>query len=106
MRTKLHICYICRGWDLGPDYVYSLVGGSVSESPQESKLVDSVGLPPMEFLSPLGHLILTSNSPIRLPKLCPIFGCGSLCLFQSAGRWSLSEDSYARFLSANIIEYH
>ena len=58
MRTKLHICYICRGWDLGPDYVYSLVGGSVSESPQGSRLVDSFVFL-VESVSPLGLSILS-----------------------------------------------
>ena len=31
-----------------------------------------------------------------------MFDCGSLHLFQLAARWSLSEDSYARLLSASI----
>ena len=43
METELHVCYICAG-GLGPDHVYYLVGGSVSESSQGSSLVDSVGL--------------------------------------------------------------
>jgi hypothetical protein len=45
----VHLLHIGRGC-LGPALVCSLVGGSVSESPQESRLVDSVGLL-MEFLS-------------------------------------------------------
>ena len=49
MKTKLHIYYVCmgRGWEkgcLGPAHVYSLVDGSASGNPQESRLVDSVGL--------------------------------------------------------------
>ena len=40
-----------------PACVYSSVGGSVSETPQGSRLVDSVGLP-VEFLSPLETKIL------------------------------------------------
>ena len=59
METVLHICYICaRG--LGPAHVYSLIGGSVYESSQGSRLVDSVGLP-MEFLS---HRILNFKCSI------------------------------------------
>ena len=34
-----------------------------------------------------------------------MFGCESLHLFLSAAGWSLSEDSYARLLSASITEY-
>ena len=49
--NQMHICYICVG-NLGSAHVGSLVGGSVSESPQGSRLVDSVGLP-VEFLPPL-----------------------------------------------------
>jgi hypothetical protein len=52
METELHICYICaRGLLLV--CLCSLVDGSVSESSQRSRLVDSVGLP-VEFLSPSG----------------------------------------------------
>jgi len=43
MEIELQICYIC-GVGLGPACASSLVGDLVSESPQESKLVDSVGL--------------------------------------------------------------
>jgi hypothetical protein len=50
MKTELHICYTCAG-ALGPDHVCSLIGGSVSDSSQESRLVDSVGLP-VGILSP------------------------------------------------------
>lgn len=39
---------------------------------------------------------------VRLPELCPVFGCGPLHLFLSATGWSLSKDS----LSASITEYH
>ena len=35
-----------------------------------------------------------------------MFGCGPLCRIQSAAGWILSEDSYARLLSASITEYH
>ena len=43
MKTKLHIYYKCIG-GLDPDTVYPFVGGSVCVSPQEPRLVDSVGL--------------------------------------------------------------
>jgi hypothetical protein len=44
METELHICYICAR---GPHSTceYSLVGGSVSENSQVSRLVNSVGFP-------------------------------------------------------------
>jgi hypothetical protein len=55
VKTKLHICNICVG-ALGPAhayayayaypyayaYAYALVGSSVSESTQESRLIDSI----------------------------------------------------------------
>jgi hypothetical protein len=50
MKTELYICYICAG-GVGLACV-SLVGGSISESPQVSRLVESIGLP-VEFLSTL-----------------------------------------------------
>ena len=41
VKTKLHICNICVG-ALGPAHAYALVGSSVSESTQESGLIDSI----------------------------------------------------------------
>jgi hypothetical protein len=41
MKTKLHICYICAE-HLGSACPHSLVGISVSGSPQKSRLVDFV----------------------------------------------------------------
>jgi hypothetical protein len=61
METELHVCYICAG-GLGPVCACSLIGDSVSENSQESRLLDSVGLP-VEFLSPLGPAILPSTPP-------------------------------------------
>jgi hypothetical protein len=46
------------------------------------------------------------HSSTSLPKLCLLFGYGSLHLFPSAAGWSLSGDSYARLLSASRTEYH
>ena len=77
-----------------------LVGGSVSGSPQGSRLVDSVGLP-VEFIS----LKFSQSFPQLIPELHPMFSYGSLHLFQSAVGWNFSEDSYARLLSASITEY-
>jgi len=58
---SLLLCYICvRG--LGPARACSLVCGSVSESPQGSRLVGSVGLP-VEFLSSSGPSILLQTLP-------------------------------------------
>jgi hypothetical protein len=47
---------------LGPDHACSLVGGSVSGSPQGSRLVNSVGLL-IESLSPLGSSIVPPSLP-------------------------------------------
>ena len=41
----------------GPVHLWSLVGGLVSENPQRSRLIDSLGLP-VEFLSSSGPSIL------------------------------------------------
>jgi hypothetical protein len=77
MKTKLHICYICVGRPK-TNPVCSLVGGSVSESPQWSRLVDSVGLP-VEFLSPSGSPVF----PVRVPKPHSMFGCDPQCFGMS-----------------------
>ena len=60
MENKLYTCFtrvcvcVCA---LGLAYICSLADGSVSESPQGSRLVDYFGLL-VEPLSPLGPLIL------------------------------------------------
>jgi hypothetical protein len=71
METELHICYI-RAGGFTSAHVYSLVGGSVSESFQGSRLGYSVGLP-AEFLIPFMAINPSSNSSIRVSNLCPIF---------------------------------
>jgi len=59
----IHLLHMCEcGGSLGLAHVCSLVGGSVSERPQGSRLVDSVGLP-VPFLSPLGPSILPPTLP-------------------------------------------
>lgn len=78
-----------------------MVGSSVSGSLQGSRLVDSVGLL-LEFLFSPGSSIL----PLTLTKDCLLFDYKSLHLFSSAARWNLSEDNYARFLSAILAEFH
>jgi hypothetical protein len=86
MKTKLYICINVRV-GLGSDHVCSLVGGSVSGSPQGSRLCDSVGLP-VEFLSPLGSSVLPATLPQDfLNSVCLMFDCGSLHLFLSAAGW-------------------
>jgi hypothetical protein len=76
MKTKLHICYKC-GEGLGPACVCSLVGGSVSERPHESRLEDSVGLLE-KFLSPQGSSILPPTLPKDSPSSVQYFVCISL----------------------------
>lgn len=60
MDTELHICCICVR-SLVPACVWSLVGGSVSESSQKYRFVDSVGPPPVKFPPTSGPLIVPSN---------------------------------------------
>uniref|UniRef100_A0A8C6HNG8 Synaptotagmin-like protein 5 n=1 Tax=Mus spicilegus TaxID=10103 RepID=A0A8C6HNG8_MUSSI len=43
----------------------------------------------------------SSYSSIGVPELIPLFGCGSLHLFQSAAGWSLSDDRYANLFTAS-----
>ena len=102
METKLLICYICAK-GLGPACAHSLVGGSVSERLQGSRLVDSVDLP-VESLSfcPFRPLNLSPNSLVRLPELHLMSEYESLYLFALAAWWGLSGDS---LLSASITEY-
>lgn len=87
---------------LGPVHVYCLVKVSVSVSPQGFRFVESVRLY-VVFLPPRGPPIL-----LQLFQSCPelylLFGPGSLYLFSSGDGWSLSQDSYARLLSASIKE--
>ena len=48
MEIKLHVCYVCDQ-SLGPAPVCTLVGGSVSETNQGPRLVDSVSLVEEKF---------------------------------------------------------
>lgn len=75
-----------------------MVGGSVSGSHQDFRVVDSVGLPEASLSS------LSSSN--RVSKPCSMFSFESLHLFQSAARWSFSVGSDARPSSATIVEYH
>ena len=68
-------------WGLTPAHISSLASGSVSESCQGSRLVESVGFP-VESLFPSPSSILPPAS-IRVPDLHPKLGCGYLHLFQS-----------------------
>lgn len=82
MKTEHYMCYICAG-GLVPAFTCCLVDGSVSESLQESRLVDLLGLP-VESLPSLGSVILLPTIPLRLPELHPLFVCGTIHWFQSA----------------------
>lgn len=96
--------YICV-WGLGPVYAWSLVGALMSAGSPGPRLVGSIGFL-VTLLKPLGPSVL----PVTLPQgslyslyslHCPVFGCEAQWLFGSAAGWSLSEDSYARLLSAS-----
>ena len=77
MKNKVHICFICVG-NLVPSHACSLVGGSVSVSLYEPRLVASVGFL-IVCLTPLASYILFL--PLSQDsKLC-LFWCGSLHLF-------------------------
>jgi hypothetical protein len=87
MKIELNICYVCTG-GLGPA-VYA--DRSVSESWQESKLVDSVSLP-VEFLSPSGPSILPPTLPLSLCASSSVW-LWPVYLFKSGVGWSLSKES-------------
>jgi hypothetical protein len=76
----MSVTYV-HGQRLSPDTVCSFFGGSLSENPQGSTVVDPICLS-VEFLS-LSHF---SNSSIRVPKLHLMFGCVfCICLSQLLG---------------------
>jgi hypothetical protein len=64
---------ICVARASVPARVCSLLGGSVSESSQGSRLVDTVGFP-VGFPSPLG--LHSSQFSLRVHGLHPVFDCG------------------------------
>ena len=78
------------------------VGSSVFGNPRKSRLVGHVDFS-VEFLFLLGPSVYPTPST-RLSELRLMFGYASLYLSQSAVGWSLSEDSYARVLSACLTE--
>ena len=86
---------------MSPAVICSSVGGSVSESCQGFRLVDSVGLP-VEFLSCSGPSILL---PIfhKSPDLWPVFGCGiCICFCQLLGRASQRTVMLSSCLQAHL----
>jgi hypothetical protein len=107
METGLHLFYICVGVEGGafyPSVECSLVGGSISESFQRSRLVaflwSSCGIPII-----FRAFNFSPNSSIRVHDFCPLFCSGYLYIFQPATGWNIWQDSYARLLSASIPEY-
>lgn len=66
-----------------------MIVGLVSVSPHVPRLVDSVGF----LVVPLTPTTLLSLF-CRVPKLFLMFSCGSLHLFPSVARCSLSDDDY------------
>jgi hypothetical protein len=78
METDVACLYICAE-AITSFYLCSLVGGSVSESSQRSRLVDSVG-PPMGFLSLSGPTIPLDRKNWRLKVLWV-----GWCLYPSSG---------------------
>ena len=87
IQTELHVSYLCvRGRN--PDHVCSFIGGSISESSQGSKLVDSFGFLG-EFLSHAGHLLLPPTFPQESPTSFHCLAVG-VCIYfyQMLGRTS------------------
>jgi hypothetical protein len=62
-----HLLQMCRGPCSSPPPSCSLVGGSVSVSLHEPRLVDSVGLLVMCFTSP-AHSVLSPTLPQDYPS--------------------------------------
>jgi hypothetical protein len=89
IKTTLHICYIYAEY-LGQSHACCLVGGSDSVSPYEHRLVGSFN---PSFPSYTG-----------LPKLHFMLGWRSLHLFPSVAGWCLSDEGYARLLSASTAD--
>jgi hypothetical protein len=108
MKTKLYICYICAGAKVFIQalvcffFFWLIVQSLGAPRVQVSWFCcSSCAVPtPSRFLGP------SQNPSTRLSELCPTFGCGCLRLFQSSAGWRVSADSYTRFLSASITEYH
>jgi hypothetical protein len=74
-RQGSHLLHMC--WSLGLAYVWSVVGGLVSESSQEAIVVDTVGLS-VELPSPSEPLILLLSGSMIIVQ------CKYLHLSQSA----------------------
>jgi hypothetical protein len=86
-------------WDLGPACVHSLVGSSVSGSPQRGlNLLSSCGVP-----IPSVSLNLSTNSSTRLYKLCLMFGVG-LCICFSKLQGGVSQRTV--ILGSCLQAYH
>jgi len=81
-----------------------------------SVIADSVSVTPLlnlfygpqfsGILDPSGFYNLSSPSFSTFPKLCLMFGCGSLHLFSEAAQWRLFDDSWARQGYMSIAENH
>lgn len=102
MNTLLHICYLYARMDRSNPWML-LFSGSVSGNHQVFRLTGhswSFCNIPISFISS-GFLSPSPNSYTTFPELNLMFGCGSLHLFGSG-----AENSYGRFLSASITEYH
>lgn len=102
--TELHVLYICKQ-PLVHVSVCFLIGGSVSESSQRSRLVYSVGLS-VQRSHPLQDLQCLPNSTTRVLEFCSMFNCRYLCLFQSTSGQSFSENNYASLQSVSLTQYY
>ena len=97
-RCGISLLHMCQGPWRSP--CMFLVDGSVSGSPQGSRLVGTIGLPG-GVVNSLSTFNLSSNSFIGVPDHSPMFVCGYLHLSQSAAGQSLSEGCYVSLLSTS-----
>lgn len=99
MKTNLHICsYVYGGLRFSLymlfDWWFSLQGSTYQSL--VSHFVGSLSCPVSSIFPP----ILPQDFQTFL-----IFDYGSMYLFQSAAEWNLSENSYAKLLSASLTLY-
>ena len=105
MKNKLPICniHMCSG--LCPAISCSLI--LVIQSPVLLKDYVSLCCWFSYGVSVLFWLLIPFHTlPIRLHELHLMFGCEFLHVLPLAASWNFSEDSYAKFLSVSVIEYH
>jgi len=100
---EAQLLHMCRG----PRSIPCMLSGWQFSlyKPHGHRLVDYVGLLVVS-LTTLAPSVLPPPLQQDSPQFYLMFDCGSLHQFPAVAGWSLSDDSYARLLSASIAEYH